>query len=324
LEDLCSVLFELSNQDRLRILHQLDKGAMNVTNLARELGLTVQECSRHVSRLDDVGLTEKDVEGLLHVSPYGRLVLKQLLGLKFTSRYRDYFATHSLAHLPRESVLRIGDLAASSYVGDISAAFHSVDKMIQEAEEYVWSITDQHLVSTYPLLRDALERGVKVKEIEAKGWVVHPKLTQEWYAKDAMRQDFLRARTTGLLEERMLERLDVYLYMSEKEVAAVAFTLPDGGFDYLGFTATDQRSHKWCRDLFQHYWDKARNRARVVEELYNWIKKRPEAIGVLMNIAEGEMAVGREELVSELEKTSLIKRGKLTVLGQFVCAKFRQ
>ena len=62
----------------------------------------------------------------------------------------------------------------------------------------------------------------------------------------------------------------------------------------------------------------------MVEELYNWIKKRPEAIGVLMNIAEGEMAVGREELVSELEKTSLIKRGKLTVLGQFVYAKFRQ
>ncbi|MDH5362194.1 MAG: winged helix-turn-helix domain-containing protein, partial [Aigarchaeota archaeon] len=156
LEDLCSVLFELSNQDRLRILHQLDKGAMNVTNLARELGLTVQECSRHVSRLDDVGLTRKDVEGLLHVSPYGRLVLKQLLALKFASRHKDYFATHSLAHLPRESVLRIGDLAASSYMNDISAAFHSVDKMIQEAEEYVWSITDQHLVSTYPLLREAL------------------------------------------------------------------------------------------------------------------------------------------------------------------------
>lgn len=268
-------------------------------------------------------MTEKDFKGLLYVSPYGRLVLKQLLGLKFTSRHKNYFATHSLVRLPREFVLRIGDLAASSYVGDISAAFHSVDKMIQEAEEYVWSITDQHLVSTYPLLRDALERGVKVKEIEAKDWVVHPKLTQEWYAKDAMRQAFLRARTSGLLEERVLERLDVYLYMSEKDVAAAAFPLPDGGFDHLGFTATDQRSHKWCKDLFHYYWDRARNRARMVEELCNWIRKKPEAIRVLMNIAEGGEAVGREELVSELEKMSLIKRGKLTVMGQFVYAEFR-
>ena len=46
MENLCSLLFELSGEDRLRILHQLDKKAMNVTHLSKELDLTKQEVSR--------------------------------------------------------------------------------------------------------------------------------------------------------------------------------------------------------------------------------------------------------------------------------------
>ena len=103
MENLCDLLFELSNEDRLRILHQLNKEAMNVTTLSKALGLTTQESSRHVSRLGEVGLTQKDVDGFHHISPYGKLILKQLPGLAFTSQHRDYFTTHSLEHLPQSS-----------------------------------------------------------------------------------------------------------------------------------------------------------------------------------------------------------------------------
>jgi hypothetical protein len=40
LENLCDLLFEVSNEDRLRILLQLDEEALNVTRLSRGLGLT--------------------------------------------------------------------------------------------------------------------------------------------------------------------------------------------------------------------------------------------------------------------------------------------
>ena len=43
----------------------------------------------------------------------------------------------------------------------------------------------------------------------------------------------------GLLEFRVLRRVDVFLYMTEKEVCALAFPNLDGRFDYLGFTSTD-------------------------------------------------------------------------------------
>ena len=264
MENLCDLLFELSNEDRLRILHQLDKKAMNVTNLSKALGLTTQESSRHISRLGDVGLTQKDVDGSHHISPYGKLILKQLPGLEFTSQYRDYFTTHSLERLPPEFVSRIGELADSTYTGDVMAVFHNVETGMQEAEEHIWAIVDQYLMSTVPLARDALEREVKMKTIEPEDWVA----PSEFYRirVNAERQWTSQARKTGLLEDRVSERVEVFLYMSEKEVSALAFPTLDGKFDHLGFSATDERAHKWCRDLFQYYWEKAEPRREIIFE----------------------------------------------------------
>jgi len=65
---------------------------------------------------------------------------------------------------------------------------------------------------------------------------------------------FIRA---GLYDEKLIEKVDLVLYISEKEVGLVAFPLQDGGYDYLGFTSGDERTHKWCVDLFEHYWEQA-------------------------------------------------------------------
>jgi len=133
-----------------------------------------------------------------------------------------------------------------------------------------------------------------------------------------------RARTTGSLEERMLKRLDVYLYMSEKEVAALAFPSLDGKFDYIGFTSTDEKSHKWCEDLFKYYWERASGREEVAEELYRIIKKKPNAISVLRKIASKETITHGKELVPELEHIHLIKQGELTKIGEIVYSMLQQ
>jgi predicted transcriptional regulator len=328
LETLCNLFFELSSEERLRILHKLDEVPMNVTSLSRELKLTTQESSRHVSRLSEAGLTQKDPDGLNHLTPYGRLILRQIEGLDFASQYSDYFVSHSVARLPAEFVDRIGDLADSTYVDDLSDIFYRIDRMIQGAEEYVCTITDQYLMSTYPLFKEALERDVKLKNLEIKDWVVSPEMKQGYFSNEepwvAIRRAVNEARVTGLLEERMLESLDVFLYMSEKEVAGVAFPLPNGKFDYLGFSARSERAHKWCRDLFQYYWDKARSRQTLVEELHKWIMKRPDAIRVLKDVAAGKRATHARELLSELQSKWLVKDGELTIIGDLVSTQLQE
>jgi len=43
----------------------------------------------------------------------------------------------------------------------------------------------------------------------------------------------------------------------------LAFPTLDGEFDYRGFTAEDEQSIKWCKDLFQEYWETAEPRVYI-------------------------------------------------------------
>lgn len=317
MERLCDLFFELSNQDRLRILLQLSRKTMNVTNLSKKFSLTKQEVSRHVSRMSEAGLTKKAVDGSHHLTMYGKVILKQTEGLDFTSKHRNYFTSHSLTHLPQECVSRIGDLANSTYSDDISAVFYRIEKMIKEAEEYIFTITDKYLLDTNFQLGEACGRGVKIENIEARDWAVDLEFHQAYMAEDVKRKAISQARISRVLQERVLDRLDAYLYMSEKEVAVLGFPLSDGKFDYIGFFASDKRSHAWCRDLFQYCWERAEPREHILEGLYTWIKKKPKAIRALKKIAEGKQ-VTEEKMVSELQNKGLMNQGRLTILALFL------
>jgi hypothetical protein len=166
---------------------------------------------------------------------------------------------------------------------------------------------------------------VKVRTIEPEDWVVPPEIKVgfrdlpggHWEASE-------KARAAGLLEEGLLERLDVYLYLSEKAVAILCFPLLDGRFDYLGFSSANGRAHKWCRDLFEYYWGRARSREGMAEELYEWIRNKPEALYVLESIAAGRDILHGRDCVPELERRLLVKEGKLTILGDLVRARLRR
>lgn len=255
MESLCDALFEISNEDRLRILIRLDGEPMNVTSISRELDITTQEASRHLSRLGGIGLTLKDPDGNHHITPYGRLVLAQLAGLEFATKNRDYFSTHLHERLPPEFLNRMGELNDSLYVGDAVVSLYSIEKMIRDAEEYIWSINFPIPISVFPLLTEAFGRGVKVRLMAPKDYVVHPLVKGS--VQDEDRDAIFKARADWLLEERFTERMDVQLWMSEKEVALIAFPKPNGSFNLLGFTSKDERVREWCMDLFQHYWENA-------------------------------------------------------------------
>jgi len=254
LKYLCNLLFELSNEDRLRILYQVAKEPMNITNLAKLLDLTIQESSRHVSRLTEAGLTQKDADGSHRLTPYGELVLEQLPGLTFISKQRDYFTSHPLTTVPMEFVDRIGDLSNSTYMDDVMVVIRSVEMLIQGAKEYVWNLNDQYVASSFRLIGEALKRGVKTRSIDLKHYTWDPKIRSA--LSDEVIEAIKVARTSGLLKERVLEKIEVFLWISERE-AVVALPRLDGKFDYLGFTSTDDRARKWCMDVFDYYWEKA-------------------------------------------------------------------
>jgi len=259
LERLCDLYFELSNEDRLRILLSLSDKSANLTSLSNTLDLTTQECSRHLQRLVEVEILSKDTEGVYHVSPYGQLVLELQNSLSFVSSHRDYFNTHSVRDLPHEFVLRISELAQSRYTADVMNSFALIESLFKKAEEYVWLVHDQYILSTLPLFLEALRRGLKMKLVELRARAPERKLDhmRPIYLSNEDEETILKARLSGQVESRFLDTIDIFLYVTEK-ASMIAFPLSSGGFDYLGFASEGSTTHKYCQDLFQVYLERSR------------------------------------------------------------------
>ncbi len=251
MEDLCDILFEVSNEDRLRILKALREEPRNLTALARGLDLSTQEASRHAARLSAVGLAAKDPEGLYALTPYGHLTLDQLRGIEFTSRCRDYFNAHTAEDLPPEYGARLGELSGATPVEDVMVVIHNIEKMIREAEEYIYRLTDRYLMMALPLLEEAVDRGVEFRLMRTRDFEFPP----DWPGEGVILRE---ARLRGQFQIRASDSALIFIAMSEKEVGALSFPSAKGRFDYLGFTASDEESHRWCLDLYLHYWDAAR------------------------------------------------------------------
>lgn len=250
MERICNLFFELSNEDRISILRILSESPLNLTNLSKELGVTNQECSRHLSRLMEAKIVEKTPDGLHQISPYGELIIRTNRGQSFIVEHRDYFNTHTLSALPEEFVGRIGELSRSEYVDDVMVVFQNIERMFREAEEKAMRITDHYLALGVPASLAAAERGVRFRIITPED-IEYPLDFEEKTAP------FQRLMQEGCFTPREEERTDIFLAMSEKEVAAISFPNRDGRFDYLGFTSKDGAALRWCEDLFEHYWERA-------------------------------------------------------------------
>jgi predicted transcriptional regulator len=255
-ERLYDLFFELSNEHRHGILLLLQEKAMRITDIAKEMDLNNPEIRRHISRLRDVRLIQRDVEGFYHLTSFGEVVLRQLRELEFTSRHREYFTSHSLVDLPLDFIRRIGDLGESTLTADIMEFLYKIEAVIREAEEYVWFNVDQYPVTALSSIIEALGSGVEFRTVEQENQTTSPHLVLQ--APDEI-QALSRARSTPLIEQRTSARAEVILYLSEKS-CALAFPDVEGEFDYRGFTATDERALRWCRDLFQYYWGAAERR----------------------------------------------------------------
>jgi predicted transcriptional regulator len=253
---LCNLFFELSNEDRISILRILSGGPLNLTNLSKQLGVTNQECSRHLSRLIEEKIVEKTPDGLHRISPYGELIVRTSRAQSFVVEHRDYFNTHTLSALPEEFVARIGELSRSEYVDDVMVVFQNIERMFREAEERTMRITDHYLALGVPASLSASERGVRFRIITP----VDIEYPQDFEERTA---PFRRLMQEGSFTPREAERADVFLAMSEREVAALSFPNRDGRFDYLGFTSKGSAALRWCEDLFEHYWERARPKTNL-------------------------------------------------------------
>ena len=228
----------------MRVMLEIQKQRLKLSHISRKLDLTVTEASRHLQRLSEARLIQKGVDGLYGLTPFGVLVLALLSGLGFVSKYRDYFMEYDVSPIPYEYIDRIGELAEGGFGAETFRNLEESEKMFREAREFIWILSDQVLTSAAPTVAERVKGAFEYR-------VILP--------VTAMPPDYRSPipSTTPGVQKRVLPKVDVVIVMTEK---VAAFCLPNvsGRIDYTGFGGSGPKFHRWCKDLFLYYWDKAK------------------------------------------------------------------
>ncbi|MCX6653853.1 MAG: winged helix-turn-helix domain-containing protein [Candidatus Bathyarchaeota archaeon] len=87
-EGFYDLLFEVSNEYRHGILLLIQAKAFRITYIAKEMGLNNPETMRHVSRLQEVGLIQRDVGGYYNLTPCGEASMLLVKEFEFQSTNR--------------------------------------------------------------------------------------------------------------------------------------------------------------------------------------------------------------------------------------------
>jgi predicted transcriptional regulator len=146
----------------------------------------------------------------------------------------------------------LGVLDRCEFERDVMVSFHNIENMIFEASKFVWILTDQILASTIPYLIQAIERGTQFRLIMPRDYKPSADIR-----KLVDSPIFERASRGKKLENRFMDAIDLFLCLSEKEVAALAFPTLKGGFDYTGFRAKNDSIVDWSKNVFTYYWNEA-------------------------------------------------------------------
>jgi len=245
------MLFEISNDIRHNILMLLLQKPERMTQVAKDLDLTSPEVSRHLTRLTEARLIEKDASNYYHVTNFGEYLLNSLVDLEFMTKHRDYFVKHNAVNIPQKYQKRMSEISKFKLKNNFMEFLSFINEKIKQSEEYVWLYIDQYPILAIESMLNSVERGVKYRIIEQSD-LSGPNIVFDKKHLIALEEEPPR------VEVKIHERSDVYLFISDKG-SAIAFPTRDG-FDYTGFVTDEGKDSTWIKDLFEHYWTPA-NRA---------------------------------------------------------------
>lgn len=242
-EEMEQLFFELASENRLIILRLLQDESLRMQEVAQRLDVTATEAFRQLQRLSDVSLVERQSDGSYMITLYGRLALHLSASYEFISRHKAYFLNHDVRGLPTQFIDRIGELSGATLIMDSAESINSSVRIFLEADQYAYGVSERGSGPNHvdPLIENQVLKGVHFKLI----------VPEEQLSSALSQTDDKNIEVRGFTEP------PVVIAMSEKE-AAVCFRFTGGRIDYAGFFGKNQLFLNWTRDLFLHYWVKAK------------------------------------------------------------------
>ena len=260
MEHLAELVFIIASIDRLTLLSEIAIEKRRLSQLTTKLSATPQETSKHLMRLRNAKLVEKDSDGFFGLTAFGKIILNLLPSIRFLTQNREYFLSHDISSLPPEFIERIGELQEGEYGEKVGSILAHTQQVVQDAEEYIWLMAD------HPLGGEEYVTGSgKLESSRTVIWrIIIPAADSsiDW-------QDPRRTVGThkGRIEYRLIEdvkNIKAGIALNEK---IAGLTFPDiigKKLDFnSGFRSSNPIFHKWCQDLFEFHWNKAGKKVQI-------------------------------------------------------------
>lgn len=243
------MFMELAGEVRMAMLVRLNERTLKLSELARELDISIQHAHSNIRRLIDIGLVEKNSSDSLGLTTYGKSIIKQLPTFHFLAEHKDYFQDHTLGNLPLKFERRIGDLNNCSVVKGVVAVIQRWKHMYQEAGEYINSMIPQVPVDLIETLADKIRAGTKFLYIMPEDTIL-PKGTSE-VTKKVSWKSFL---AEGKAERRMIKKVMVATALTDKAACVLFPNIKNETDMNVMFCSEDPVFHEWCQDYFRYIW----------------------------------------------------------------------
>lgn len=247
MESLAELLFVLASTDRLQVLSCLkEEKEYRLGDIAQRLDSSIQEASKHVARLREQNLVEKDPSnGYYALTTLGKLVIKLLSSIEFLSQNKEYLLTHNISSLPEEFIERIGELQEHQYNAKVGLVLSFTHQVIREADKFVWLMSDHSLIDVFDIERDK-DRSLTWRIILPTGSKIDWQNLRS-YAKDVHSR----------IEIGFSHEIIAGMALNEK---IAGLLLPDlrGSLDFnSGFISSNLSFCKWCQDLYNYIWSES-------------------------------------------------------------------
>ena len=258
MEHVAEHLFILASIDRLTLLSEIAIEKRRLSQLTTKLSATPQETSKHLTRLRDAKLIEKDSDGFFSLTAFGKIIMNLIPSFRFLTQNKEYFLSHDISSLPLEFMERLGELQEGERTDNVGSVIAHLQQVVQGAEEYIWLMADHRLGN-----QEYVTKSGKLESNSRITWrVILPASSSINWAE--------ARRTAGIHKDRIEYHLiddptDILagIAMNEK-IAGVTFPGAMGKLDFNGgFRSSNPLFRKWCQDLFIIHWNKKGKRVQI-------------------------------------------------------------
>jgi len=243
------LFYELANESRLEVLHELLRGELRLLEIARILKLTDTEASRQLQRLTDALLVQKQPNGTYAITQYGTLIMHYAMSFKFALKFKKALLNRDIWKFPTSFVDRMWEFNEVQVSLDPFALTNIFEMMIDDADKSLHVLWAQpppvHLLSAHAVARARVIKNFDFMTV---------------FAEEKGNFEYFSAHYDPVVQRRTVKELPGTMGLSDKScVIAVGIeNRTEAREEYAVFHGKDPAFLNWANDLFDYYWQRGK------------------------------------------------------------------